>query len=446
MHQNELYVSELLERGVRVLIYAGTYDWIGNWVGNERWTMAMEWSGQEGFRAQELKEWTIDGERAAGKFRSYRNLTFATIYAAGHMVSQGVLNIGIKCPLRAPFRHLSTSLQNRWNWESNGYRLKTCNVHVLYICVETATWSLLLSDCSYEPNFVLLLTYKTARCETGQTYRARQGQFRILCIVSIISGGYCRILIGQHHRRRLLSIQNFWRTCSLDSSYNRCLLSPPHSLAMATKTTAKMKKATTKPPTATAKPASSLGKRKPESKKVEKKEKKRVVPAIAPADEDSNESEAEEEDRVMKKAKGKEKAAPKKVDEMSTKPKAAKKLETSKKSEAKDSKPEKTKSLKKEKKKKAPSPSPTVSENDEDEGGASDKEDKLDEDEKSADEEEVLLHGFSSESDSSDEDDDDGVDKAPIDVGKLPTVAKDDASVKRKLEWAKKQAVSENFK
>lgn len=65
MHLNELYVSELLERGVRVLIYAGTYDWIGNWVGNERWTMAMEWSGQEGFRAQELKEWTIDGERAA---------------------------------------------------------------------------------------------------------------------------------------------------------------------------------------------------------------------------------------------------------------------------------------------------------------------------------------------------------------------------------------------
>lgn len=96
MHLNELYVSELLERGVRVLIYAGTYDWIGNWAGNERWTLGMEWSGQGGFRAQELKEWTIDGERAAGKFRSHRNLTFATIYAAGHMVSQEVLNIGIK--------------------------------------------------------------------------------------------------------------------------------------------------------------------------------------------------------------------------------------------------------------------------------------------------------------------------------------------------------------
>lgn len=53
----------------------------------------------------------------------------------------------------------------------------------------------------------------------------------------------------------------------------------------------------------------------------------------------------------------------------------------------------------------------------------------------------VHLHGFSSDSDSSDDDEDDGVDDSPIDVGKLPTVAKDDATVKRKLEKAKKQPV-----
>jgi cathepsin A (carboxypeptidase C) len=32
-HQTQFYVAELLERGVRVLVYAGTYDWICNWVG-----------------------------------------------------------------------------------------------------------------------------------------------------------------------------------------------------------------------------------------------------------------------------------------------------------------------------------------------------------------------------------------------------------------------------
>jgi cathepsin A (carboxypeptidase C) len=33
-HQTQFYVAELLERGIRVLIYVGTYDWICNWVGH----------------------------------------------------------------------------------------------------------------------------------------------------------------------------------------------------------------------------------------------------------------------------------------------------------------------------------------------------------------------------------------------------------------------------
>ena len=43
-HQNQPYVTELLERGVRILIYAGTFDMACNWVGNERWTLDLEWS------------------------------------------------------------------------------------------------------------------------------------------------------------------------------------------------------------------------------------------------------------------------------------------------------------------------------------------------------------------------------------------------------------------
>lgn len=75
---------------------------------------------------------------------------------------------------------------------------------------------------------------------------------------------------------------------------------------------------------------------------------------------------------------------------------------------------------------------------------------KKDSDDEGADaevteEQEILLHGFSSESDSSDEEDDEGMDDAPLDVGKLPTIAKDDASVKRRLEKAKKQAVRYHF-
>jgi carboxypeptidase C (cathepsin A) len=79
------YVAALLERGVRVLVYAGTYDFGCNWLGNEAWTMALEWSGQAEFLAQPLTEWAVEGKRA-GKTRAAKGLTFATVDAAGHMV------------------------------------------------------------------------------------------------------------------------------------------------------------------------------------------------------------------------------------------------------------------------------------------------------------------------------------------------------------------------
>ncbi|KAJ7765302.1 serine carboxypeptidase [Mycena metata] len=83
------YVGGLLERGVRVLIYVGTYDWICNWVGNERWTLALEWSGQAAFAAEPLRPWAIGDDFTkgrAGLARSAQGLTFATVDKAGHMV------------------------------------------------------------------------------------------------------------------------------------------------------------------------------------------------------------------------------------------------------------------------------------------------------------------------------------------------------------------------
>lgn len=53
------------------------------------------------------------------------------------------------------------------------------------------------------------------------------------------------------------------------------------------------------------------------------------------------------------------------------------------------------------------------------------------------------LHGFSTDDDDS-SDEEDGMDLTPegVDLGRLPTIAKDDATVKRKLEKAKRQKVS----
>jgi carboxypeptidase C (cathepsin A) len=122
----QYYVAALLERDIPILIYAGecrvllfitlpfssnivqfslspgstpvntddwpnyslstgTYDWQCNWVGNYRWTDALEWSGHDAFSSQPLRDWTVNGT-VAGKTRSADGLTFATIYGAGHMV------------------------------------------------------------------------------------------------------------------------------------------------------------------------------------------------------------------------------------------------------------------------------------------------------------------------------------------------------------------------
>ena len=54
-------------------------------VGNEKMTLGLEWTGQEEFVAQPLRDWKV-GDHKAGVTRNAGPLTFATINGAGHMV------------------------------------------------------------------------------------------------------------------------------------------------------------------------------------------------------------------------------------------------------------------------------------------------------------------------------------------------------------------------
>ncbi|KAJ7291091.1 peptidase S10 serine carboxypeptidase [Mycena rebaudengoi] len=86
------YVSGLLERGVRVLIYAGTYDWQCNWVANRMWVDKLEWSGSSAYAALEWADWGVGakgaGKEKAGQVKQAEDglLSFVTILGAGHMV------------------------------------------------------------------------------------------------------------------------------------------------------------------------------------------------------------------------------------------------------------------------------------------------------------------------------------------------------------------------
>ena len=69
-----LHVIGLVERGVRVLNYAGTYDFICNHIGNEMWMESLEWTGKHGFNKAELADWKVDG-KVAGSYKTYKNLS-----------------------------------------------------------------------------------------------------------------------------------------------------------------------------------------------------------------------------------------------------------------------------------------------------------------------------------------------------------------------------------
>ncbi|KAJ1435987.1 Serine carboxypeptidase, serine active site [Sesbania bispinosa] len=85
MRNLEVGIPVLLEDGINLLVYAGEYDLICNWLGNSRWVHAMEWSGQKAFVASPDVPFVVDGSEA-GLLKSYGPLSFLKVHDAGHMV------------------------------------------------------------------------------------------------------------------------------------------------------------------------------------------------------------------------------------------------------------------------------------------------------------------------------------------------------------------------
>ncbi|KAH7691705.1 Peptidase S10 serine carboxypeptidase protein [Dioscorea alata] len=85
MQNLEVGIPALLEDGIKLLVYAGEYDLICNWLGNSRWVHSMEWSGQQNFASSEEKQFSVDGEEA-GILKSHGPLSFLKVHNAGHMV------------------------------------------------------------------------------------------------------------------------------------------------------------------------------------------------------------------------------------------------------------------------------------------------------------------------------------------------------------------------
>ena len=92
-------LPDLLEDGVRGMIYAGDQDLICNWLGNRRWVDQLDWSGASDWNSTDDFEWAVHGSKA-GLVHESGPLSFVKVYGAGHMV-------------RHPFFHQAALIASR---------------------------------------------------------------------------------------------------------------------------------------------------------------------------------------------------------------------------------------------------------------------------------------------------------------------------------------------
>jgi len=78
-------IPDMLHDDIKVLIYAGEEDYICNFLGNKRWTKALEWNHTAEFNAADDKDWAVSGATVA-RHRNANGFHFLQVFGAGHMV------------------------------------------------------------------------------------------------------------------------------------------------------------------------------------------------------------------------------------------------------------------------------------------------------------------------------------------------------------------------
>ncbi|QPH05301.1 hypothetical protein C2857_003012 [Epichloe festucae Fl1] len=81
----EKYVPGLLVE-IPVLIYAGDCDYVCNWLGNQAWTNALEWEGQDAFNSANVTELNAASGKSYGTIKHANGFAFLRVLQAGHLV------------------------------------------------------------------------------------------------------------------------------------------------------------------------------------------------------------------------------------------------------------------------------------------------------------------------------------------------------------------------
>jgi len=87
------FLPDILERGVKVLMFAGAEDLICNYKGIERIIDHLDWSGATGFaNSTEALGWYVN-DTQVGTWQTDRNMSYAKIFSSSHMVGFDVPHV-----------------------------------------------------------------------------------------------------------------------------------------------------------------------------------------------------------------------------------------------------------------------------------------------------------------------------------------------------------------
>ncbi|KAJ6585263.1 serine carboxypeptidase [Mycena capillaripes] len=89
MRNSKSLLTELVDEGIRLLVYAGNVDMMCNYMGESQWIAQLPSTHKEAFGEAPFLPWTVS-DRQAGVVRSAGggagNVTYLTVFEAGHMV------------------------------------------------------------------------------------------------------------------------------------------------------------------------------------------------------------------------------------------------------------------------------------------------------------------------------------------------------------------------
>ncbi|KAH9180157.1 hypothetical protein AeNC1_017198, partial [Aphanomyces euteiches] len=71
-------VPDILEAGVRVLLYVGDADLMCDWKGNDAWAKKLQWSGHDAYNNASVVPLQVDGKQA-GEVRSSGRFSFVRV-------------------------------------------------------------------------------------------------------------------------------------------------------------------------------------------------------------------------------------------------------------------------------------------------------------------------------------------------------------------------------